>query len=217
MHASFPIFTASQPFHFTRFLKIKMLIWSLLFLSFLMDFRFTILLLWLLLLKIIKIIKKEKRRTRMPWPSSETRRSLRPPSLTETEMEVEAASREFSTSSLTAAEGRWMTSPAAILFTTDASSLLIRGGDEGCCWCGDGDGGGDDESGDDAICVLSKKGRQRIRRGFWVQGFWRLFVCWEFGIELLHLLLFLFFLLTSNCKNKFICHTQINNLTTFTY
>jgi hypothetical protein len=40
--------------------------------------------------------------------------SLRPPSLTTTLMEVEWASMLFSTSSLTADTGRWITSPAAI-------------------------------------------------------------------------------------------------------
>lgn len=64
----------------------------------------------------------------MPWPSSETWMSLRPPSLMTTVMEVDWASRLFSISSLTADTGRWMTSPAAILFTTDSSKRLICGG-----------------------------------------------------------------------------------------
>nr|GMD51155.1 beta-amylase-like isoform X2 [Ipomoea batatas] len=73
----------------------------------------------------------------MPWPSSETWMSLRPPSLTTTEIEVEPASRLFSTSSFTAETGRWMTSPAAILFTTDWSRRRIGGGSlefEGGIW-----------------------------------------------------------------------------------
>lgn len=54
--------------------------------------------------------------------------SLRPPSLTMTLMEVEEASKLFSTSSLTAETGRWITSPAAIRLTTDSSRRWILGG-----------------------------------------------------------------------------------------
>lgn len=57
--------------------------------------------------------------------------SLRPPSLMVTLMEVEEASRLFSTSSFTAATGRWITSPAAILLTTEASRRWIFGGSSG--------------------------------------------------------------------------------------
>lgn len=74
-----------------------------------------------------------RRLTRMPWPSSETWMSLRPPSLTTTFMEEEQASRLFSTSSLTAETGRWITSPAAIRFTTESFRRWILGGSIGTC------------------------------------------------------------------------------------
>lgn len=73
-------------------------------------------------------MEMEERLTRIPWPSSDTWMSLRPPSLTTTLIEVEWASRLFSISSLTAETGRWMTSPAAIRFTTDSSKRRIFGG-----------------------------------------------------------------------------------------
>lgn len=76
--------------------------------------------------------------------------SLRPPSLTVTVMEVEPASRLFSTSSFTAETGRWMTSPAAIRLTTDFSRRWMRGGSIGAGGRGvsvsigcDGDCGGE--------------------------------------------------------------------------
>ncbi|XP_048424024.1 uncharacterized protein LOC103955195 isoform X2 [Pyrus x bretschneideri] len=68
-----------------------------------------------------EVNNNKKGLTRMPWLSSETWMSLRPPSLTTTLMEEERASRLFSTSSLTAETGRWMTSSAAIRFTRDSS------------------------------------------------------------------------------------------------
>uniref|UniRef100_A0A0E0CD69 Lipid droplet-associated hydrolase n=1 Tax=Oryza meridionalis TaxID=40149 RepID=A0A0E0CD69_9ORYZ len=64
----------------------------------------------------------------MPWPSSETWMSLRPPSFTATETLEAPASRLFSMSSFTADDGRWITSPAAMRFTTDSSNLRMRGG-----------------------------------------------------------------------------------------
>jgi hypothetical protein len=67
-------------------------------------------------------------RTRMPCPSSETCMSLSPPSLTVTETVEAPASRLFSMSSFTADDGRWITSPAAMRFTTDSSSRRMRGG-----------------------------------------------------------------------------------------
>ena len=50
----------------------------------------------------------------MPWPSSVTRTSCRPPSPSSTAMCALAASRAFSTSSFTSEAGRSTTSPAAI-------------------------------------------------------------------------------------------------------
>ncbi len=61
----------------------------------------------------------------MPQPSSATWIRLRPPSRTITSMRVAPASMAFSTSSLTAAAGRSMTSPAAIRFTRFCGRSLI--------------------------------------------------------------------------------------------
>jgi hypothetical protein len=47
--------------------------------------------------------------------------------LATTEIAVEPASRLFSSISFSADDGRWITSPAAILFTTPSSSFLISG------------------------------------------------------------------------------------------
>jgi hypothetical protein len=54
--------------------------------------------------------------------------SLSPPSLTVTEAVEALASRLFSMSSFTRDDGRWITSPAAMRFTTDSSSCRMRGG-----------------------------------------------------------------------------------------
>jgi hypothetical protein len=54
----------------------------------------------------------------MPWPLSVIWRSFRPPSLMRISICVDPASMEFSISSLSAFEGRWIISPAAILSTT---------------------------------------------------------------------------------------------------
>ncbi len=74
----------------------------------------------------------------MPAPSSTTRMSRRPPSSTATVMVKAPASRAFSTSSLTAAAGRVMTSPAAILAATWGSRIRMRLTDSplpcGCPW-----------------------------------------------------------------------------------
>jgi len=62
----------------------------------------------------------------MPEPSSTTRMSRRPPSSATTVMVRAPASRAFSTSSLTAAAGRMMTSPAAILAATWGSRIRMQ-------------------------------------------------------------------------------------------
>jgi hypothetical protein len=54
----------------------------------------------------------------MPCPLSVICKSLRPPSLIRMSICVEFASIEFSMSSFRAFDGRWITSPAAILSTT---------------------------------------------------------------------------------------------------
>jgi len=51
---------------------------------------------------------------------------------------VDPASRLFSMSSFTADDGRWMTSPAAILFTTAGSSLRIAGASSVAAMAADG-------------------------------------------------------------------------------
>jgi hypothetical protein len=62
----------------------------------------------------------------MPQPLSVTCSTLSPPALTATVMAVEPASRQFSSISLSAELGRWMTSPAAMRLTTDGSSRTMR-------------------------------------------------------------------------------------------
>ena len=66
---------------------------------------------------------------RMPWPLSWICNSCSPPPFTVTVMLVDPASKQFSSISLIAAEGRWTTSPAAIRFTTVSSSFRITGAD----------------------------------------------------------------------------------------
>ena len=66
---------------------------------------------------------KSSRRT--PWPLSWICSSLRPPPLASTEIEVAPASSEFSSISLSADAGRWMTSPAAMRLTVCWSSFFI--------------------------------------------------------------------------------------------
>ena len=70
----------------------------------------------------------------MPAPSSTTRMSRRPPSSTTTVMLRAPASRAFSTSSLTAAAGRMITSPAAILAATWGSRIWMRPTDSPLPW-----------------------------------------------------------------------------------
>ena len=59
-----------------------------------------------------------RRVTRMPCPLSVIWSNLRPPSLMRMSIWVDPASMEFSMSSFSAFDGRWMISPAAILSTT---------------------------------------------------------------------------------------------------
>lgn len=63
----------------------------------------------------------------IPCPLSRICSSLRPPPLAMTAIEVEPASRLFSSISLRAEAGLWMTSPAAILLTTSWSRAWMRG------------------------------------------------------------------------------------------
>src|SRR5262249_13811731 len=63
----------------------------------------------------------------MPQPSSTTRISSAPPCSTSMSMRVAPASTEFSSNSLTTLAGRSMTSPAAILVTTESGSCWMRG------------------------------------------------------------------------------------------
>jgi hypothetical protein len=64
----------------------------------------------------------------MPVPLSVICSMRRPPSFTSTATDVAPASRLFSMSSFSADAGRWMTSPAAIRFTTASSSRRMGGG-----------------------------------------------------------------------------------------
>src|SRR5438128_1298038 len=64
----------------------------------------------------------------MPAPSSRTRTSLRPPSCRSTSMRRAPASSAFSTSSLTAAAGRSITSPAAIWLERVSGNTWMRTG-----------------------------------------------------------------------------------------
>jgi hypothetical protein len=64
--------------------------------------------------------------TLMPRPLSCICSSCMPPPFTVTTTLVACASREFSSSSLSAALGRCTTSPAAMRFTVASSSLLMR-------------------------------------------------------------------------------------------
>ncbi len=75
----------------------------------------------------LAVLTQTLRLTLMPCPLSVICNSLLPPSLTTTLMEVEPASRLFSSISLSAEAGRWMTSPAAILLTTCSSSFRMTG------------------------------------------------------------------------------------------
>lgn len=70
-------------------------------------------------------------RTLTPCPLSWTCRTLTPPSLAVTVIDVAPASREFSINSFSALAGRWTTSPAAILFTTAGSSRTMAVGPAG--------------------------------------------------------------------------------------
>ena len=68
----------------------------------------------------------------MPQPSSATRSKRRPPSSISTVTYRAAASREFSTSSLTTAAGRRMTSPAAIWAATWGARIRMARGKSPC-------------------------------------------------------------------------------------
>ena len=61
----------------------------------------------------------------MPVPSSWIWSSFRPPFFAITVMAVDLASMLFSRSSLSADDGRWITSPAAMRLTTVSSSFTI--------------------------------------------------------------------------------------------
>ena len=61
----------------------------------------------------------------MPWPSSVTQMPSRPPSSRRTSMDPAPASMAFSTSSLTAAPGRSMTSPAAMRLIKSSGNRRI--------------------------------------------------------------------------------------------
>jgi len=61
----------------------------------------------------------------MPAPSSAIWMSVFPPSFTVTEIDLDFASIEFSSSSFTTDSGRWTTSPAAILLANDVGSIVI--------------------------------------------------------------------------------------------
>ena len=63
--------------------------------------------------------------TWIPWPLSVICSEIMPPPFATTAIEVEPASRLFSNISLTADAGRWITSPAAMRFTTASSNFWI--------------------------------------------------------------------------------------------
>ena len=63
--------------------------------------------------------------SRIPHPSSVTCSSLLPPSRTVTVIDLDPASREFSSISFRAEAGRWITSPAATRFTTSGESRTM--------------------------------------------------------------------------------------------
>ena len=91
-------------------------------------------------------------RTRMPCPLSWICSSLRPPPLAVTAMLIEPASRLFSSISLSALLGRWMTSPAAMRLITCWSSCLIA-----CFGCSPGSAPADMPP----SCTLGGRGRTK--------------------------------------------------------